>query len=264
MSGKDKLKEVAEKLKEETQEQKLDVLKEEPKAICDGADPEFQKLMQADAEAEAEQAGEGLPFLKVYVANRSQSTLADGKDPNNGWFFYAPTKEQYETVHCHILVISKGFRMPGMKDEQGQVKNKWTHIVSGVMLNDDPKPFWLFISGQARVLRLWQFEKQLRSLNHQGTPTFPLLITLSTEKVKTEEMKSPAMVVNFSVDLADNGKPEMVQTMEEYLKLRNEVFMQQKFINQYIGKHAVDEEKIPVAIESEPAVSALPDADTAY
>ena len=253
MSGIDKLKEKVEGIKKESKDREEAEVKsansalEKTRAMIQN-DPALRALLQQDAKEEQEKSGGALPFLKVYVANKSTQVLADGKDPNNGWFFYTPTQEQYETVHCHILTISRGFRMPGMPDDKGEVKNKWNHIVSGIMLNDEPKPFWIFISGQARVGRLWEFQKELRKYNAAGIPSFPLILKLTTEKVKTE--KSPAIVINFAIEVDETGNPTMVTDKEEYMALRDKVHDQEGYIEAYINRKEVVKVEEPKKVVS--------------
>jgi hypothetical protein len=256
MTGEDKAAAVADKLRKKNDDIKIDHLAERKPYALSESDPEFQKLLQQDAKEEIEKSGGSLPILKVFVTNKSTQTLADGKEPNNGWFFYTPTREQYEMIHCHILKISRGFRMPGMADDKGEVKNKWNHIVSGIILNDEPKPFWLFVSGQARVQRLWSFEKELKEFNNAGMPTFPLIIKLTTEKVANPTKgKSAATVVNFEVEKEDNGIPQSIKTKEEYMNLRQKVHEQEKYINEYIERKEVVENVKPEVIEDVSEVS---------
>lgn len=237
MTGLDKARETATKLKDQSEKEKIEKAKGTGETALTEHNPEWQRLMAADARQEMESSGGSLPFLKVYVANRSQVTLADGREPTNGWFFYVPTREQYQEVYCHVLHISRGFRAEGMANEEGIKKDRYNQIVAGIILNDEPKPFWMFISGQARIQKLWEFQKQLRTLNAAHFPTFPLLVKLTTEKVKTE--KSPAIVVNFAVQLTDDGKPEMNLSYPEYMELRNQAHKQEKYVGEYIVRKEV-------------------------
>lgn len=247
MTGKAKFDAAGQKIKEEVeaknQAETTAIEKVKQRLATLQQNPELAKVLQEDAQNEAEKSGGSLPFLKIYVVNKSTQTLVDGKEPNDGWFFYSPTQEQYEEVHCHILTISRGFRMPGMPNEEGKIKNRWNHIVSGIMLNDEPKPFWLFISGQARVNSLWEFQKELRTYNKIGLPSFPLIIKLTTEKVKTE--KSPAIVVRFEVEKDDNGFPMMEESPQEYMAIRQKVYDQEGYVEAYINrKEVLDKEPI--------------------
>lgn len=255
MTGLDKARKTAEQLKP-TEEPK-----EEIKAIR-ADDPVLKALMAEDARTEMSEGGGSLPFLKVFITNRSQATLADGKEPNNGWFYYTPTQEQYETVHAHLLYISRGFWMEGMPDEQGQVKKRYTHVVSGIMVNDEPKPFWLLVSGQARLQRLWDFLKDKSKVTARGIPLFALLVILSTEKVKTE--KSPAMVVNFKIEEGENGMPWLVSDKDQYLEHRSRSLEQKKFVEEWIKRKDVGIHDDAPAVElptAEPPAE-LPSAET--
>lgn len=256
MTGEEKLKETAERLKKNTKNDELAMASaksalEKTRAMLQ-ANPELMSHMQEDARDESEKLGGSLPFLKLYVTNKSRQLLADGSEPTNGYFYYVPTKEQYKEVHCHILHISRGFRMPGMANESGDAKPKWNHIVSGIMLNDEPKPFWLFISGQARLAKLWEFQKGLRNFVQAGIPSFPLIVKLTSGKgPEPKAGKSQAMVVNFEVEENEDGQPQMVTNNEEYMALRKKVHELEVYVEAYILKKEVPEVEKPEHVESE-------------
>lgn len=256
MTGEEKLKETAEKLKKNTKTDDVAMASaksalEKTRAMIQ-ANPELLAHMKEDAQAESEKLGGSLPFLKVYVANKSTQLLADGTEPTNGFFYYVPTKEQYDVVHCHILHISRGFRMPAMVSESGDSKPKWNHIVSGIILNDEPKPFWLFISGQARLAKLWEFQKGLRTFTQAGIPSFPLIVKLTSGKGPDPKAgQSRAMVINFEVEEGEGGQPQMVTNNEEYMALRKKVHELEVYVEAYILKKEVPEVEKPQHVESE-------------
>ena len=71
--------------------------------------PELAKLYQDNAKVGAENLAGELPLLKIHAVGRSlKNELKDGSEPNDGWFFYKPTQEQFQEIECHILTISRG------------------------------------------------------------------------------------------------------------------------------------------------------------
>ena len=133
------------------------------------------------------------------------------------------------------------------------------------MLNDEPKPFWIFISGQARVNALWEFQKELRAYNNAGIPSFPLLVKLTTGKgpEPAKKTQSRATVVNFEVEKDDEGSPIIVTDNAEYLALRENVHSQDEYIEAYINRKEVVEVKKPKVLVSDDVKTgeATPDPD---
>lgn len=266
MTGKDKMAAKAAELKGQTQEKDeaerksaLSALEKTRQIIS--SNPEMMARMQEDANEEQKDRRE-LPLLKVYIANKSHFTLLDGSEPHNGWFIHTITQQEYPEVYCHILKISRGFRMLGLPDEKtGVAKKQWTHIVAGVMLNDAPVPFWMLVSGQNRVQRLWAFQDELRKYNKAGIPSFPLTIKLTTEKVEISKTRQ-AVVINFAVEMDDEGKPDMVLLPSDYLALREQVHEQEEYIRRFIEKNEVEKDQEPEPIMGEEeATAVLPSAE---
>src|SRR3990167_1571724 len=83
------------------------------------ASDELAKLYNDNAKLGAENLGGSSPLLKVHTVGKSTANeLADGGTPHDGYFFYKPTGEEFESVDCHILKISAGFKTDGMADKK--------------------------------------------------------------------------------------------------------------------------------------------------
>ncbi len=202
---------------------------------------EMKAMLRQDAAAEVQENGLSLPFLNVYIANRSVSKLANGQDPQDGFFYYVPTQEEFKEVYCHILHISRGFRQL-QKADDGSMRPRYEHLVSGVILDDKMKPFVMHIAGSHRLEKLWDFQSIVRKINNRGIPTFSMPVKLSTEKVnfKQGNIERVARVVLFEISRAANGDPEVIDDQVMYMKLRENALEMKKYELQYISRVEVD------------------------
>ncbi len=263
MTGKQKFDEAGKKLHED----KIMAEKAEADAMAlakKNLSEEMQKMMQSDARQEAKLS---LPWLNVYVANRSTVTLADGSDPHDGWFYYSPKQEEFENPLCHILHISRGFRIL-QKDDKGNMVPRYMHFISGLIEDDTQKPFVLKISGKNRLERFWEFRDVIRKLNKAGYPTFALLVKLSTEKITfkaPDGVNRAAKLINFEISKTD-GVPDLVTDKDLYLHLRdlasetkqqeeeflqnNEVGKDGKPIQKVDDNDVIDSDEVPPQISS--------------
>src|SRR3990167_6103405 len=114
MTAQDKLKEVADKLRRETEEKREEEATETAmvKSQLDmiRGNSELVKMYEDNSKVGSENVGGALPTLSIYTVGKSKSILANGNKPDDGSFFYTPTKEQFKTVDAHILTISHGFK----------------------------------------------------------------------------------------------------------------------------------------------------------
>lgn len=255
MTGKDKAREIRNKIASETTE-KPEPTKEEVEArelALARQKERLKKILEQDAQTEARESGASLPFLSLYISNRSTSLLADGKTPNDGWFYYTKTQEQFENPLVHICHVSRGFRVL-KKDDKGQMVPKYMHIVSGVLEGDLKMPFFLTIGGSQRLERLWGFRDELRKYNNKGIPSYAMLVKLSSENVKIKKpdgQPGMAKVINFEVS-ATNGEPDVTDDYDLIMGLRRATEELRNYERQYMERYEVDEdgEKVIPQVES--------------
>jgi hypothetical protein len=239
MTGLDKARETAAKLKEETaKEQETKALgKANAVSALEAlkANPIMADLYKQSAHLGAENLGAQLPILKVYAAGRSKSELADGTRPNDGWFFYKPNAEQFESVTVHILTISKGYQSKGMNETD---KDKYNQIMGGVIVDgDELKPFVMYLNG-TKLNNMWEFGKQAKQYTQFGVPMFSLFVKLTTERQTNNFGES--WVVNFKIQKDEKGAPLLVMDQGEFVYLRDNVSMLEETIASVIGNAAKD------------------------
>ena len=222
MNGIDKARAVADKLKAETTAAKESEAKDKAVAINQltalGQNGQLAQMYRDSAKVGAANLAGELPLLKVHTVDKSKNTLPDGTEPNNGWFFYKPTGEQFETLECHILTISKGFRAEGINGKQ----NVFNQIVGGIIKDGtNSKPFIMYFTGK-KLSYLWEFGKAASKYTHAKPipiPMFALTIKLSTERQVNEYGKS--WIVNFEIKKSEDGSPELVMDPGEFQFLKD-------------------------------------------
>lgn len=266
MTGKDKAKAVAEKLKAEVPKPETAVEKPLREGEMAVIDEKMRAMMMQDAKKDVEENGAILPFLSVYVANRSTSKLANGQDPQDGNFYLSSTQEEFKDPLVHIFHISRGFRQL-KKDDKGGQKAVYEHLVSGVIMDDQMKPFFMHVSGSHRLELLWDFRNAVRKLNNRGIPTFSLLVKLETEKIsfKADGQDRVARVIHFDMSRDTTGNPEVIDDPELYMQLREKAADLRSYEDQYIQRVEVDRDgnsviKKAVVVEEAPAKSEEPPA----
>jgi hypothetical protein len=200
--------------------------------------PEVEAMYRENADLGAENLGAGLPLLKIHTIEKSQNTLANGKEPNNGWFFYTPTQEQFETINCHILSISRGYRAEGYNER----KDVFHQILSGVITNqDEPKPFMMYFTG-LKLTNLWEFGKEASPYTKQKPtpiPMFVMNVKLSTEKIK--HSNGTSWVVKFEILKEENGKLIITTDAKEFLFLREGVIKANNMQEDLISKKSTEQ-----------------------
>lgn len=258
-----KFEEVGQKLKAEVAEKQakeekgMEIAKNQLEAIQ--GNTQLLKMYQDNAKVGAENLAGESPLLKVHALNKSKSELADGKEPNDGWFFYKPTGEQFESPIVHILSISQGFRAPSL--EEGK-KDQFNQIVGGVLVddNEDYKPFIMYFSG-LKLRHLWDFSKELGKYTRGrplSIPMFALSVKLTSEKQTTDYGK--VWVVNFEVLKSEDNFPVLITDTGRFQVLRNMVEMIEDQIAALVqSRSAKEEEPTPVTvIEDSPQVDVNP------
>lgn len=217
MTGKDALRETAEKLKADKAEREATDLakrKEVGKELeVIAANPEMKRMYQESAEMGAKNLSAETPLLKIYTVNKSSGELADGKEPNNGWFYYKPTKQQFETVRAHILSISRGFKAEGLVNPTTGVKGepKFNQVMAGVIIDEGVlKPFVMYFTG-LKLQNLWNFGKeasQYTKMKPVPIPMFALTVDMIPEQIPSNFGKQ--WIVRFEIQKDDSQMPMLV------------------------------------------------------
>lgn len=251
MTGRDQAMATVAKLKKELLEERGEDVKgmEEAKNALAKiqASPELVKMYQDNALVGATNLAGELPLLKIHATGRSQNQLNDGSEPDDGSFFYKPTKEQYKEIDCHILTISKGFRADGFEGK----KDVFHQILAGVIINEgDLKPFVMYFTG-VKLDNLWKFGKEASIYTKAKPvplPMFTLKVKLTTERVKHSYGMS--WVVNFGIMKDGEDFPLVVADPELFTFLRDHVDTVEDTIASLIAVRSTGEEN-----EEIPAVS---------
>lgn len=198
------------------------------------ANEALAKMYADNAKVGAENLGGELPQLKVHSVGRSQNELADGSEPQDGFFFYKPTHEEFETIDVHILTISKGFRAPGL--EGSDKKEVFNQLVGGYILVDgDYKPFVMYFTG-LKLSHLWNFGKEAAKYTRAKPipiPMYALTIRMSTERIKNSYGKS--WIVKFEIVKTQDGSPKLVLDPGEFQFLLDSVSEMKEKFAQLIG-----------------------------
>lgn len=254
MTGKEKLDKQMSEMKAEKaeKEQKELVTKEKLKTELAkiNVDSDLARMMAEDSMVGAENIrGASMPFMKVSAAGKSSHVLADGSRPTDGYFFYAPTKEEFKDLTVNILTVSKGFWLEQLEKE-GQEKKppKFTQVIGGMFQHptDGLKPFVLFIQGR-KWPALNKFTKEASQYTHMKpipVPMFSLLVKLTTHQEDNKEYGGWLHIVDFEIE-KENGFPVIVTKMDVYGKLRAAVEKASELINEYISVNEVARPDMP-------------------
>lgn len=261
MTGKDKFDAVAKKIKQETEE-KVGVDNKEMvevkaemrnRTVALKTDQSLARLYNEASGLGSANLSAELPVLKIYTAGRTSVTLADGRTPQDGAYYYKPTKGEYDEVVAHIMTVSSGFRTEGLTEG----KQVFTQLVAGVIINDgDMKPFVMYFTG-TKLQSLWNFGKEASKYTKMrpvGIPMFALTVTMRTEKQKNKFGES--WVPTFEIMTAEDGTPVIVTDASEFIALRDHVSDMEAMIEQIITTKEIDQaEESPAAVNSTPIPS---------
>src|SRR3990167_3504410 len=153
------------------------------------------------------------------------------KKKNNGWFFYKPTKEQFETVRCHILSISKGFSTDKMGGKEGETT--YNHILAGIMLKENRySPFIVYLNSAGHRNKMYTFGKEIHQYTHMkplGIPMFVLTVKMFTIQVPYSYTDSKgvhtakAWVLDYEVEKNEDGTPVLIGDPKEFKFLKESV-----------------------------------------
>lgn len=204
------------------------------------SNPELMKLYQDNAEVGNKNLAAALPFLKVHSTGKSSTNvLANGEEPQNGYFFYTPTQEEFKDIECHVLTISQGFKTKALQEGKKDVFNQ---ILAGVIINDGEfKPFLMYFQG-LKLQNLWTFGKEANPYTHYKPvpiPLFAMKVRLTSEKVKTDYGMS--WVVKFQIERGMNGFPLVEMDVEKVKQLRDAVDTVEASIDQLIMAKTTDQ-----------------------
>lgn len=217
------------KTKEEEVEAQRELLKSQAKSITKAnqletvaQNEELAKLYMDNAEVGAENLGTDSPVLKVHQTGKSNNNqLADGTEPDDGWFFYKLTQEQFETLDCHILAISEGFRAPSF-EKPGETT--FNQVMGGMIVGEGKnyKPFIMYMTGK-KLTPMWEFGKAAHKYTHAKpvpVPLFALNVLLSTHKETNSYGRS--WLVDFQIKRSEGTTfPEIVTDPGEFTFLRD-------------------------------------------
>lgn len=222
MGARDKLRKKVRKLDEEVKAKKASEVKGAENAlIAVRKNPELTKMYRENAEVGAGNLVGELPLLKIHSVGKStKNKLANGDDPSDGWFFYRPTEEQFKSIECHILTISRGFRAEGMKGK----KDVFNQLMAGVVINGgDIKPFITYLTG-LKLSPMWEFGKEAAKYTKAKPipiPMFALKVKLTTKKVSHNYGES--WIIEFEILRNKNGSPVVVADPGLFQYLRDHV-----------------------------------------
>jgi hypothetical protein len=270
MTALDKAREVANKLKAENQESEQkavanqELAKKELAALA--PDSKLAAMYNEAATVGAENiAGQSLPILRIHVVGKSTNNeLEDGTEPQDGHFYYKPTKEDLGTeIDVHILTISRGFKTQPM--EGSQKEYTFNQVVGGIIGND--KPFIMYFNG-TRLPDLWNFGKEAGQYTRRkpvAFPMFSLKIRLTTKKGEKGKYAAP-WIVDFKILRTEDGQPELILDEGEFQYLKDNVAVMEETIASLIAakelKSAavtpIDEEAIDGQAVEEESVEEIP------
>lgn len=205
-------------------------------------DKELEELLNQNANAGAENLGGSLPILKIYAPGKTRDLLANGNKPNEGWFFYKPTGEQFETITCHILTISKGFYAPSLENKEKEVFNQ---IMAGVIIENNQltKPFVMYLTGK-KLSPMWEFGKLAARYTKAKPVSFPLFSL--TVKLSTKEESNnfgSSYIPVFELVKAEDGQPMINLDKDELRYLRERVDMVEDTIENVIARKAGEQQE---------------------
>ena len=245
MSGYEEAKAVNDKLKaeiaekKEKEEENVKVAINQLAALRDNS--QLAKMYADNAQVGARNLSGEYPMLKVHVVGKSSSNvLSDGTEPQDGYFFYAPTQEQMKEIDCHILTISRGFRTEGMEIDPETKKPKivFNQIMGGLWLDrSDYRPFIIYLTGK-KLNPMWEFGKQANRYIHAkpvSIPMFAMTIHLTTEKVDSSNPKfGKSWIINFTIKKEEGGFPTLIMDEGKFQFVKDSVQTLEEMIDSII------------------------------
>lgn len=226
MTGYEKLKNTAEKLKKEsenlvkTEEKSMSIVKSQLEKI--DSDHDLAKMYNDNALVGAENLSGNSPTLSIFTAGKSQTRLANGKKPTDGFFYYKPTQEEFAELNVHIFSISHGFQAKGMKRSDGTIPMVFNQLMTGVFITAEKemKPFVMYLTGK-KLNPMWEFGKEASLYTKRkpvAIPMFALTVKLTTKEETNEYGMSWVPVFEI---LKENGEPIVPTDLGEFVYLRD-------------------------------------------
>lgn len=262
MTGFDKAKEIADKLRNEVKTDttvkavRAEEISNAISAIQGNSD--LLRMYNESASLGSENlGGESLPLLKIHSAGRSlNDELANGEEPQNGYFFYKKTKEQFKTVTAHILTISEGFRADGIEGKT----NVFNQIMAGVIVNDGVfKPFLMYFTG-TKLNALWEFGKKAAEWTKAKPLSIPLFcLTVEIKSKKVVDGTKSWWIAEFEILKNEDGGPIVVTDIQKFEMLRDNIDTMKSVINKLIQSKSTED--TAQVINSDTATNGLPDID---
>lgn len=212
----------------------------------------LQEMYEKDAELGSENAGGQSPQLKIHATGKSTSNvLANGEDPNDGYFFYQPTGEQFKEVECHILSISRGYRVESLNEEKkARGETDYNQLMGGVIVNGGkPRPFIMYMAG-SRLQKMWDFAADAAKYKRAkpfAIPLFALRVKLTSEKKIAEYepgKKTPVWLVNFEIMKDENNEPVVIGDEKAYSYLKSQVDSVKEMFNVIIKAKEINKVEV--------------------
>lgn len=196
---------------------------------------ELAALYKESAGMGAENLGGTQPTLKIHTTNKSKNNLLlDGSEPNNGWFYHSSTQEQFEKVQCHVLSISRGYKVLAQDDPK---KLKFHQILAGVLTNEDRMlPFIMYLNG-LKLSPMWEYGKEIQKFTKvkpTPIPIFALHTVITTKKEKHDHGES--WIPQFQYERLENGFPKVVTDPGKFVFLRDNVERMETIMNDIVSR----------------------------
>lgn len=213
------------------------------------ADEELRELYRLNAGVGSEHlTGDLLPMLKVHSPGKSlNNELADGSEPNTGWFFHTKAKKQYQTIEAHVLLVSRGFYAKGLEAKKPRV---YTQLIAGMII-EDMAPFIMYVTG-LKLQDLWDFGKaasQYTKNKAMPIPLFALKVRFSTY-LKSHSM-GKSYVVKFELVKDEKGNPAIVADKALFQILRDGVDYVEPIVESIIERGEIAKEGEDPALEEQ-------------
>lgn len=204
-------------------------------------------LYAENSQVGAENLSQELPILKVYTQGKSSRVvLADGSRPEDGWFIYKPTGEQFEKIVCHILTISRGYKAEGFNTGE----EKFNQILAGVFANDH-RPFLMFFTGK-RLGNMWEFGKEASHYTKAKPVPIPLFALTVELSAHLEPNKyGDSWMVDFKILREAAGGPQIVLDEGEFVFLKDQVETIKDTLEQLIASKSKEEDAENQTIRSD-------------
>lgn len=230
MTGKDKFQEAGKQLKnqiakEEVKEKELVVASDQSLEVLK-ENKELAAMYEDMAGEGAENLGGSLPNLKIHYTNQSEGNeLPDGTEPNNGWFYHQATKQQYESVRCHVLLISRGYQASRLNPKPGEKPTQFTQIMAGMIIEGDAPtiPFIHYVKGLS-LSPMWDWGKKLSPF----TKKLPLYAFTTILKTKQEKTDAGNKVWVLDFDIVRDGDFPTIVTDEGKLQFLRDSYNQMR------------------------------------